>query len=227
MPDEICPVCSGGGKFFYKTGKKGRSESEVKRFFFLCPSCSLVFQSILSLPRPDEELARYELHRNDKEDEGYRNWLGSFIKSSVVPWYHEGNILDFGSGPRPVLTELLESEGYPVFSYDPFFAPRWPDPDEGPFSLILLCEVLEHIHDPLKEFKRLNDLAADGAVLSLKTQFLPSVDSVDFKGWWYKEDPTHIRFYNSESLRVLGAQSGWDLVREDGKSLAVYKKSSP
>lgn len=218
MDDEICPICSAGGNFFYKIMKKSRT-------FFLCPSCNLVFQTVESLPGADEELARYELHRNDEEDEGYRKWLGSFIKSSVIPWYNDGSILDFGSGPRPVLSEILESEGYPVFSYDPFFAPRWPD--EGNFSLILLCEVLEHIHDPLKEFRRLGSVAADGAILSLKTQFLPSSNSDDFKGWWYKEDTTHIRFYSPESLKVLGEKSGWDLMNQDGKSLAIYKKSFP
>lgn len=218
MADEFCPLCSTGGNYFYQVMEKGRT-------FFLCPSCKLVFQSVESLPGADEERSRYELHRNDKEDEGYRNWLGSFIKSSVIPWYKNGDILDFGSGPRPVLTEILESKGYSVFSYDPFFAPLWPE--QRAFSLILLCEVLEHIHDPLKEFRRLGAVAADGAVLSLKTQFLPSLNPHDFKGWWYKEDTTHIRFYSPESLKALGENSGWDLMSQDGKSLAIYKKSSP
>lgn len=206
---------------------KKNIQSSRERFFYLCPSCSLVFQTEESLPLPVEERTRYELHINDKEDEGYHNWLSSFIKSSVTPWYHEGRILDFGSGPQPVLSDLLKTKGYPVFSYDPYFAPRWPEENEASFSLILLCEVLEHIHDPVKEFKRLRSIAAEGAILSLKTQFLPSLRSDDFKGWWYKEDTTHIRFFNPESLKVLGEISGWDLMNQDGKSLAVYKKSFP
>lgn len=233
MPQDICPVCSSEADSFYSIGPKHSSQSSSERLFCLCPACSLVFQSASTVPEPEEELARYELHQNDIESEGYRKWLASFIRSSVYPWYESGRILDFGSGPRPVLTELLEAEGLPVTSYDPFYAPEWPVTEEGgepgrqAFSLILLCEVLEHVHNPVFEFKRLGSIAAENALLSLKTQFLPAGGSGVFKEWWYKEDSTHIRFFNPESLRVLGEKSGWELIQQDGKSLAVYKKSSP
>jgi hypothetical protein len=202
---------------------------QKQRDFLICPECSLLYQDARSLPSPLEEQSRYELHRNDPEDKGYIKWLQSFILSSVTPWYKGGRILDFGSGPRCVLSDLLKEKGFPVVSYDPFFAPQWPK--EKDFSLILLCEVLEHINDPVYAFRRLHSLASKGSLLSLKTQFL-TTDPLDpesvtsFKKWWYKEDPTHIRFYNPRSLKILGEQSGWELISQDGTSLAVYKKTA-
>lgn len=220
---EDCPVCSSESDHFFLKETKGAGE----RAFRCCPTCSLVFQTAGTLPSAEEEHARYRLHRNDGEDEGYRNWLESFIEKSVIPWYGGGNILDFGSGPRPVLSDILKARGLPVYSYDPFFAPRLPVPSGGAFSLILLCEVLEHIQDPVTAFRMLFQKAAEGACLSLMTQFLPSHAPSDFRGWWYKEDPTHIRFYSDDSLRALGQASGWTLHRLDGQSRAVYKKGSP
>ncbi|MDC7241143.1 MAG: class I SAM-dependent methyltransferase [Spirochaetales bacterium] len=216
MSQEICPLCSEpAGPFYEITRKTGGFRS-----FSHCPSCSFVFQD--RLPEEEEERERYELHRNNPEDKGYINWLESFVKSAVLPWYESGQILDYGSGPRPVLTELLSARGYSVSSYDPYFAPSWPE--EGPFSLILLCEVLEHINDPVSDFRRLYDAADEGAVLSVMTQFLPSNSRDDFKGWWYKEDPTHIRFFTPLSLKILGEKSGWELISENKKSLAVFRK---
>ncbi|MDC7235538.1 MAG: class I SAM-dependent methyltransferase [Spirochaetales bacterium] len=186
-----------------------------------------MFQTTDTLPASEEEKARYELHQNDDTDEGYVRWLTSFINSSVIPWYKQGSVLDFGSGPQAVLTDLLRDRDYPVYSYDPYFSDRWPEEGE-PFSLILMCEVLEHVNDPAEVFRRLFSVSAEGAVISLKTAFLPSSGQVgDFKGWWYRQDITHIRFYNPQSLKVLGENSGWKLIRQDGKSLAVYEKSSP
>ncbi|MDA3956418.1 class I SAM-dependent methyltransferase [Oceanispirochaeta sp.] len=222
MTFSLCPICSVPGSPYYQISHKNRP-------FLLCLECTLIYQEEMTLPSAEEERTRYELHRNDPADEGYRKWLHSFIHSSVLPWYKDGRILDFGSGPHPVLSDLLKEQGYPVVSYDPFFAPQWPG--EHDFSLILLCEVLEHISNPLSSFRKLCSLASEGTVLSLKTQFLTfsvfdSEGGKDFEQWWYKEDPTHIRFYNPRSLRILGERSGWELVSEDGSSLAVYKKAA-
>jgi len=184
--------------------------------------CSLVFQERSTLPNAEEERTRYTLHRNNEDDDGYLRWLQSFIDLAVTPWYQGGTVLDFGSGPNPVLTGMLRSQGINTYNYDPFFAPEWPLRND--FSLILMCEVLEHIHDPILAFDRLFEGSADKAVLSVKTQFLPSLDKKTFEKWWYKEDPTHIRFYTPRSLQFLGEATGWFLVKHDLSSLAVFMK---
>lgn len=208
-------MCGEKGASFFNLPRKHRE-------FHVCSYCTLVYQEKSTLPTREEERDRYEKHNNDPKDEGYRNWLQSFVVSSVLPWYRSGSVLDFGSGPRPVLSEMLSQQGYPVVPYDPYFAASWPLEKE--FTLILLCEVLEHINDPVPVFRKLRSLAADDGILSLKTQFLPGPEESQFKGWWYKDDPTHIRFYNPSSLKVLGEKSGWELISGDDKSLGVFQK---
>ncbi len=56
----------------------------------------------------DEERAEYDLHENSIEDMGYVNYLDNFLIKAVDPYINEGQALDFGCGPEPVLAELLK-----------------------------------------------------------------------------------------------------------------------
>ncbi len=209
----LCPLCRSQAERFFIHKKQ-------KRRFSRCLNCELVFQDG-DLLSAEEERSRYELHNNSPDDEGYKGWLESFIRQAVIPYYRSGRILDFGSGPRPVLSDILMEKGYPVLSYDPFFSPSWPEGESC--SLILLCEVLEHIFDPVKAFRLLSRIAAPDARLAVRTEFLSLPTSESFGKWWYKEDMTHVRFYNESSLRKLAEKSGWELVHQDGRSLAVFR----
>ncbi len=176
----------------------------------------------------EEEKARYENHHNDPSQEGYRKWLEGFARKAMAFWDGRGTVLDFGSGPRPVLADLLREQGHEVFHYDPFFSSRWPAEGE-PFHLLLLCEVLEHVTRPVESLKMLGEKSVQGSLLALQSLFLPREEeagrSEAFARWWYRQDITHIRFYNPASLKVLGEASGWRLVKEDGSSFALFEKS--
>lgn len=218
MMEELrnCPLCSSRSDFFYHSSKQNRT-------FYLCPDCSLVFQENSSLPDKSEEKARYDLHHNSEKDPGYISWLERFISQGMDPWFSGGTVLDFGSGPRPVLTEILKRKGLDVCSYDKYFAPHWPTGRN--FTFIILSEVLEHLADPVAEFRKIATLAEKDARIVLQSAFLRIIEKNWFASWWYKEDITHIRFYSAVSLRMLGIKSGWTLEYQDGRSLAVYKKS--
>ena len=210
-----CPLCRSLSHPYFALEKQSR-------FFHICPNCCLVFQE--NLPAEKEEKARYDLHRNDGEDPGYLSWLTRFIERGIAPWYEGGDILDFGSGPEPVLTELLRTRGWQVVPYDKYFAPQWPR--EGAFGMIVLSEVLEHLADPVGELKRICTLASENALLTLQTSFIKSTNPSWFSSWWYKEDLTHIRFYSVSSLDALGRKSGWKLIYQDGLSLACFRKDT-
>ncbi len=214
-----CPVCRARGLSFFQDG--GRS-------FLRCPCCTLVFQASGCLPGPEEEKARYEAHHNDPAQKGYKKWLEAFASRAMAFWDGKGSILDFGSGPRPVLANLLRARGYKVFHYDPFFSPRWPVEGE-PFHLILLCEVLEHITRPVETLKRLYSRAGQGGLMALQTLFLPKEERPGgceaFARWWYRQDITHIRFYNPSSLMAMAEASGWRLAEEDASSFALFEKA--
>ncbi len=214
-----CPVCQGRGSSFLQ---------DRGRIFLRCPDCCLVFQQSNTLPSAGEERARYEAHHNDPVQEGYRKWLESFAGKALDAWDGQGHILDFGSGPRPVLADLLREQGYRVFHYDPFFAPLWPEEGQ-PFSLILLCEVLEHVARPVETLKALGKQACPKALMAVQTLFLPRGEGNEeagaFARWWYRQDITHIRFYSPPSLKALAEAGGWKLVKEDKSSFALFEKS--
>lgn len=215
-PSSLCPVCAGVSDRHYENPKQ-------PRLFRLCRSCRLVFQE--TLPSPEEERSRYALHRNSREDRGYRQWLETFLAKGVLPWDPGGPVLDFGSGPEPVLSEMLRERGREVFSYDKYFAPR--RPREERFGLVLLSEVLEHLGDPAEEFRRIAAQTLPGGRLVLQSSFLRSFAPAWFGSWWYKEDTTHIRFFSASSLTALGEASGWTLLYQDGRSLGVFQKKGP
>ena len=213
----LCPLCGSRGEHFYYYSRQ-------KRDFYLCPLCRLLYQETSSLPDEEEERARYSLHRNSEEDKGYVEWLERFISRAVLPWFRGGSILDFGSGPEPVLSRLLAGQGRDVYSYDKYFSPSWPG--DRTFSFVILSEVLEHLADPLKEFRRIASLTEKNGRIVLQTSFLRFFNKEWFGSWWYKEDVTHIRFYSASSLIMLGQQSGWTLEYQDGRSIAVFKKNT-
>ena len=192
----------------------------------ICPGCRLVFQTCETLPSSGEEQGRYDQHRNDKDDPGYTGytgWLNRFLQNGVYPWYKGGCVLDFGSGPEPVLTDLLSKDGVETVPYDKFYQPLWPD--GRLFSLIVLSEVLEHLADPVVELKKIGSVSKPGARLVFQTAYRKDNSLRWFESWWYKEDITHIRFYNAESLHALGEHSGWSLIYQDGASMGVFVRA--
>ena len=215
-PHSDCPVCRGKASLFY-------SHQKQKRRFLLSVRTALwsFRRSLLCLSRIQER-ERYSLHQNSPNDQGYIQWLERFIQRGILPWYIQGHILDFGSGPEPVLTQLLKKFNPDVYPFDKYFAPRWPENIK--FSLVVLSEVLEHLDDPVEEFRRIGTIAEKGCILTLQTSFLRNFDSKTFSVWWYKDDITHKRFYCASSLLRLGLESGWNLIYQDGTSIAVYKK---
>jgi len=183
--------------------------------YFRCPRCSYVYLDRNLLPTPEEEKARYLLHRNDPEDPGYRSYL-------VLPFAPpEGRILDFGSGPVPVLARLLSDRGYRVSAYDPFFAPDR-TARTGPFDLIALHEVAEHLARPYFELARIARALAPGGRLAIRTRFAPE-DPGDFRTWWYREDPTHVGFFGSRSFAALAGRLGMSVDLDDGRETLVLR----
>jgi hypothetical protein len=60
---------------------------------------------------------------------------------------------------------------------------------------------MEHFQDPLKEFILLRSLLKPDGKLYCKTAVWN--DAIDFKGWHYKNDLTHVIFYNRQTLQWI------------------------
>lgn len=151
----------------------------------------------------EDEKKRYETHNNDPEDEGYRQFVAPIvnaIKKGFAP-HHLG--LDFGAGTGPVITHVLQQSGYHVNLYDPFFW-RHPEHLKLTYDYIACCEVIEHFHNPEKEFGLLRSLLTPNGALYCMTALYN--DEIDFENWYYKNDPTHVFFYHRKTVEWIKKQ---------------------
>lgn len=130
--------------------------------------------------------------------------------------------LDFGCGPGPTLSKMLEEKGGRVFNYDPIFRQ-----DEAllgqTYDVVTSTEVVEHFKTPATDWKKLTDLVRPGGVLGIMTLFL--TESVDYQNWWYKNDPTHVAFYNDKTFQYLEETFGLERLFDDKNSVIIFRKT--
>ena len=192
-----CPLCGAGGGSAITTSDD--------RQYFRCASCALVYLHPRQRLSPAQERARYELHENDPADPDYVAFLRRLADPVMARLQPGARGLDFGCGPEPVLSQLLTSAGFPCAAYDPFFSP-----DEvllnDRYEYVTCSEVVEHAHNPAAMFATLHRLLRPGGILGVMTRFYPGES--EFPDWWYRRDPTHVCFYNEETMRWIAGQHG-------------------
>ena len=197
---QSCPLC----------GSEPIREFSVvdSKTYWRCDICHMTFLSSKSYLSPEDELARYLLHENSPDDCRYREFLGR-LTAHLIPKLQPGaKGLDFGSGPGPTLSVMLEEMGFSVDLYDPYFAPNTA-PLERTYDFVTCTETVEHFYKPAKEFNRFNQLLRRGGWLGIMTEMLTSDE--DFANWWYHQEPTHVCFYKQETMEWIATQYGWSV----------------
>ena len=188
--------------------------------YWRCDACRLTFLSSESYLSPEEELARYLLHENSPEDSRYRQFL-SRLTDHLIPKLQPGaKGLDFGSGPGPTLSVMLEAAGFRMNLYDPYFAPDTA-PLERTYDFITCTETVEHFYQPAKEFHLFDQLLRLGGWLGIMTETLEADEN--FTNWWYHREPTHVCFYKQETMAWIAAQYGWK-VEYPRKNVTLFYK---
>ena len=188
--------------------------------FWRCGVCHLTFLSSESYLSPDDELARYLLHENSPEDCRYRQFL-SRLTDHLIPKLQPGaKGLDFGSGPGPTLSVMLEEAGFPMAIYDPYFAPDTA-PLEREYDFITCTETVEHFYQPTKEFQCFDRMLRRNGWLGIMTEILDS--DTDFANWWYHREPTHVCFYKYETMAWIANQYDWR-VEYPRKNVTLFYK---
>lgn len=182
--------------------------------YWRCDGCQAVLLDEACLPTRHDELMHYRQHENDASDSRYRAFvsrLGDPLLRRLKPG-SEG--LDYGCGPGPALAAILREHGHTVSLYDPFFHSEVAAL-ERTYDFVFCCEVAEHFHRPGDEFARLDKLLRPGGWLGLMTCF--RTDDRPFAEWHYRRDPTHVVFYQEETLRAVAKRFGWtcEIPRKD------------
>jgi len=204
---EACRLCgTQGAALFYRGDRRS-----YHRDFLRCVECDLVFVPDEFLLTPERERARYELHENDPEDEGYRAFLSTLVDEMIPSLAPGARGLDYGSGPTPALMQMMRERGFDMQGYDLYFAP-----DEGAlagsYDFITCAETVEHFRDPLVEFDRMSAALAPGGVLGMMTDMPEGEwDAEQFAQWHYIFDDTHIAFFSAATMSWLARRYGWHL----------------
>jgi hypothetical protein len=196
----ICPLCQQDNSFFFARVNE--------RTYWSCRECYLVFLSPEQRLPSDMELDRYLQHNNRPDDPQYRKFLSRLLKP-LTPNLTEGaRGLDYGAGPGPTLSVMLEEQGFPTNIYDPFFAPDLAVLTQV-YDFITCTEAAEHFFNPADEFARLDSMLKPCGWLGIMTEMLTS--NHRFEDWWYHRDPTHVSFYRQETMWWLAHTLNWEL----------------
>ena len=197
--DSACPLCREPGSV---TG----FATTAQRAYLRCAQCALVFAHPDSRLDADAERARYLLHENTREHEGYAAFLTQLatVVMQAVPPGACG--LDVGCGPVPLLGEILSANGFPTDSWDPFFFPD-PAPLAHSYDFVTCCEVAEHAFQPHRLFSLLRNCVRAGGIVAVRTRRYDDVPS--FANWWYQLDPTHTSFYSKHTMRWIARELNW------------------
>lgn len=185
-----------------------------------CDYCRLVFVPAYDHVSEQEELAEYQLHENH-DTPGYRRFLAracDVVEGRVRP---PAIGLDFGCGPGPVLSRMLGEAGYLMQVYDKFFAPDSAVLSQV-YDFVTATEVVEHLRYPAREFECLFSLVKPGGYLVIMTKLV--IDREAFSRWHYKNDKTHVCFYDRDCLRWLGRQYR-SRVEFIGNDVIVFQKA--
>ncbi len=190
-----CPLChqSQGQAYF----------QDKRRHYLQCPECQLVWVDENDRLDAQAEKAMYDLHENDPGDEGYRRFLSRFATPLLERLTPDSCGIDFGCGPGPTLSGMVEEHGHSVALYDIFY-----HPDDSvlhkQYDFVMATEVIEHLHHPDKVWQLWLSMLKPGGWLGVMTKQV--IDKEAFAHWHYKNDLTHVSFFSRTTFNYLAAK---------------------
>ncbi len=190
------------------------TKQDVQRgelIYWLCDQpegCGLIFLDPTQRVSADDEKARYDTHHNEAGVEGYRIFLERLTTPLIPLLPPSAHGLDFGCGPVPVLSEIIQEQGFKMENYDPFY---FSDQAllEKQYDFITASEVVEHVFDPLQVFTQLNKMLKPSGYLAVMTEMVTLSDQ--FANWWYTRDKTHVCFYSPKTFSWLAKRFNWQV----------------
>ncbi len=195
-----CTLCSAQTHFFYE---------EKQKKYYKCCNCSSILLDASAYLSKEKEKNRYEEHNNNVHDIGYQKFVAPIVSAIQNKFTKEHAGLDFGAGTGPVISKLLRDNGFNIELYDPFF---WNNPTllQNRYDYIACCEVIEHFQAPAKEFDLLRSLLKPNGSLYCMTEIY--TEDIEFKKWYYKNDPTHVFFYHSKAFTWIKSHFNFSTV---------------
>lgn len=208
-----CKLCDNTGVVeFYR---------DKKRSYNRCSCCGLIFVPPEFYISPDAEKAEYDLHQNNPEDTGYRQFLSRLFNPMNARIKHGSHGFDFGAGPGPTLSVMFEEAGHKMDLFDKLYAPD-SKVFKNKYDFITATEVLEHLHEPKIEVDRLWGCLKPGGWLGIMTKL--ALGKEEFQNWHYKNDMTHVCFFSEKTFKWLAKYWQAELIFAD-KDVVMFKKA--
>jgi hypothetical protein len=204
-----CPLCDSASKPFFQDT-------------YSCPTCYLVFKSPEIFISKAEEEARYNSHQNSTGEQGYIDFLNRLAIPLKEFIRKDFTLLDYGCGPYSQIAKILEPEVADTKFYDPQFFPN--ELSKQKFDVVTCTEVVEHFKGPKLEWEKLVAAVKPKGILGIMTQFYN--DEIDFKSWWYKNDPTHVVFYRPKTLDFLAQKYQMKILYNDRRSVIIFQNGN-
>ncbi|MGX9461778.1 class I SAM-dependent methyltransferase [Shewanella sp. A14] len=208
-----CPLCSHPADFFVQ---------DKKRAFYACPQCSLVFASPNSHVMPNVERQRYGRAQKIVKQKQLSQFVLPLLKqisqqkTGMLHGLNFGRVLDLQS------QQTIADAGHQVNQYDPFFAADQSVLKQR-YDFVCCYRVFEHFRHPHREWRLLNQLIKPSGWLAISTPLL--TDKTTFEKWHYKNNPTHVSFYQQVTFEYLALNSDFELLFAS-KDLVLMQKSS-
>lgn len=192
-----------------------------KRHYFLCQYCQLIFIGKEYYPSDEDEKARYDLHGYNAGQSGHIVFLEQIL-NPMMRYIKPGMTgLDFGCGPKPVVSKWLRDKGIQCDNCDPFYGFEC---SLEAYDFIVSTEVAEHFRKPLDEWKKLAGLIKPGGFLMIMTERWKAIN--EFESWHYKTDATHVCFYHLDTFSYIAKQYGLDIEEYDEKRIIIMRKTT-
>jgi SAM-dependent methyltransferase len=193
-----CPLCR-------SSSLRLHAEAYGRRYL-RCSTCWLTLLDPVHRLGAAAERAHYETHENDPGDPRYRRFLARLAEPLVQRLESRAEGLDYGSGPGPTLSLMLEEQGYGLEIFDPYFAPDRSVLRRS-YDFITCTEVVEHFASPREEFDRMDRVLRPGGLLAVMTELVR--EECRFAEWRYARDPTHVSFFHTATMHWIAEHYRW------------------
>ncbi|MFA5759418.1 MAG: methyltransferase domain-containing protein [Clostridia bacterium] len=200
----ICPICETTNEFTVKTSKCNLPEWRKQDLIrYQCSNCDVIFGPLDILKETTEELKeRYIKLYNS----GWRETDSTDIELDIISKLNlqsGQNCLNWGGGSLCTTKQHLNKRGILLDIYEPFdpFAKNVITNSDnlGIYDAIISNNVIEHLQDPINEFKlMLKHLKNNGSMI----HSTPCWDYV------YEWTEYHLFFFVGKSISVLSDKVG-------------------